>query len=110
MNRYRAEGVAGLVRAFDLAKANYVRGGNNKVIMATDGIFAEDKKSRNLVRDVILRARADEVNLSIFSFGEEARSIEERLREWSSLGQGQHTHIRSLEEAKQQIVEEAKGQ
>lgn len=105
----RTEGVAGLVRAFDLAKTNYIQGGNNKVIMATDGIFAEDKKSRNLVEDVIVRAIADEVNLSIFSFGDEAKSIESRLRSWSSLGQGTHTHINSLEDAKHQIVEEAKG-
>ena len=104
------EGVAGLLRAYDLAGHNFVRGGNNKVILATDGIFGSDKKSRKLVEDVILRGRSQDVNLSIFSFGEETASIVERLDSWSKTGDGHHTHINTLEEAKEQIVLEARGQ
>jgi Mg-chelatase subunit ChlD len=106
----KTEGVAGLLRAYDLAEKNYLQKGNNKVILATDGIFGEDKKSRKLVEDVIIRGRSQDVRLSILSFGDEAESIAERLQAWSRAGGGHHTHIHTLEEAKDQIFREARGE
>lgn len=104
------KGVAGLIRAYDMAVNLYLENGNNKVILATDGIFGEDKKSRKLVEDVIIHGRSQGISLSIFSYGEEAATVTQRLNDWSILGKGQHTHIKSLDEAKAQIVREARGE
>ncbi|MCP4123766.1 MAG: VWA domain-containing protein [Bacteroidetes bacterium] len=104
------QGVSGLVKAYDIAVNHFLIRGNNKVVMATDGIFGEDKKSRRLVEESILRGVSDQVYMSIFSFGEEAQAISDRLRSWSDLGRGNYTHISSLNEAKEQIVLEAKGE
>jgi hypothetical protein len=106
----RTEGVAGLAGAYDLATTLYLEDGNNKVILATDGIFGEDKKSRKLVEETIIQGRSRDVSLSIFSFGQEAAAVSERLSAWSVLGRGHHTHITSLQEAKNQIVKEARGE
>ena len=49
----KSEGFEGLKKAYDLALVNYKNGGNNKIVLATDGIFGENKKSQKEIERLI---------------------------------------------------------
>lgn len=104
------QGIAGLIKAYDVAVGQYLRGGTNKIVLATDGVFGEDKKSRKLIESIIAQGAADDIRLSVFSIGNEAQMYGDRLGEWSSLGSGNYTHIQSVEDTKSQLVREARGE
>lgn len=104
----KSEGYTGLKKAYDLALTNFKNSGNNKIILATDGIFGEDKKSQKEIEKLISNGLSQEVSLSIFSFGNED-DVTERLKNWAKLGNGNYTNITSLEAAKDQIIKEARG-
>ncbi|MEZ5008680.1 MAG: VWA domain-containing protein [Chitinophagales bacterium] len=104
----KSEGYTGLKKAYDLALTNFENSGNNKIILATDGIFGEDKKSQKEIEKLIANGLNQEVTLSIFSFVNE-EEVTDRLKNWAKIGHGNYTNITSLESAKDQIIKEAKG-
>ncbi len=104
----KSEGYYGLKKAYDLALTNYKNNGNNKIILATDGIFGEDKKSQREIEELIKKGTGQDVSLSIFSFVDDDK-ISSKLRIWSALGKGNYTNITSVNAAKEQIIKEAQG-
>lgn len=105
-----SKGSSGLKKAYDLAMVNYQNAGNNKIILSTDGFFGEDKRSQKFIQELIKKGLIQDIKLSIFSFGRKDKNTEDRLKNWCSLGDGNYTNVTSLEKAKSQIIQEAKGE
>jgi len=96
-------GKGALRKAHRLAKDNFIAGGNNRIIMATDGFF--EVKSLYASAERISR---DGINLTIFSFGKQAPSRIEELEEAARRGGGNHTNI-TRENADKALLQEAKA-
>jgi len=103
----QTKGIDGLKMAYDLAMVNHKAGGNNKIILATDGYFGMDFRSQKSIEELIVNGNAQGVKLSIFAFGKKDEETEDRLERWCSAGTGFYTNITSLELAKDQIIKEA---
>jgi Tol biopolymer transport system component len=80
-----------LKKAFKIAGDNYIEGGNNRIILATDGYF--DLTELNKI--VEKGCNQNQVQLSIFSFGKLGREQEGKFERLAELGSGNHSNINS---------------
>ena len=101
-------GEKALQTAYDLAKKHYIRGGNNRIIIATDGDFNVGVTSRSeLVRMVKDRAK-DGIALSVLGFGM-GNYKDDMLEDLSNYGRGNYAYIDTVDEARKVLVNEAGG-
>ncbi len=98
-------GAAGISTAYDIAARNFMRNGNNRVILATDGDFNVGINSVEELESFISEKRDSGVYLSILGFGTE--NIRDDIMETlSKHGSGNYSYINSLATAKKVLVEE----
>jgi len=101
-------GAMGIQLAYDIAKANFVAGGVNRVILATDGDFNVGVTSEGeLVRLVQEKAQSG-VFLSVLGFGM-GNLKDHTLESLADKGNGNYAYIDSLAEARKTLVEQAGG-
>ena len=101
-------GEKALQTAYDLAKKHFIRGGNNRIIIATDGDFNVGVTSRSeLVRMVKDRAK-DGIALSVLGFGM-GNYKDDMLEDLSNYGRGNYAYIDTVDEARKVLVNEAGG-
>lgn len=99
----RTDGNAGLKLAYSVADKNYLRGGNNRIVLATDGQFATSEEVLALVN----KFAGEDIFLSIFNFGEGAGNAK-ALESLSARGKGNYAHI-SPENIEARLIREAKS-
>jgi Mg-chelatase subunit ChlD len=99
----KTNGNAGLKMAYKVADDNYVRGGNNRIVLATDGEFPVTDELRKFIADYA----GQDILLTVFNFGAkgETRDSLERL---SRLGRGHFTDI-TKESAELDLIREVKS-
>ncbi len=101
-------GAMGIQLAYDIAKANFVPGGVNRVILATDGDFNVGVTSEGgLVRLVEEKAKSG-VFLTVLGFGM-GNLKDGTLEQLADKANGNYAYIDSLAEAKKTLVEQAGG-
>ena len=101
-------GALGIQLAYDIAKANFIPGGVNRVILATDGDFNVGPASEGeLVRLIEEKARSG-VFLSVLGFGM-GNLKDSTLEALAGKGNGNYAYIDSLAEARKALVEQAGG-
>ncbi len=101
-------GAMGIQLAYDIAKANFVPSGVNRVILATDGDFNVGVTSEGeLVRLIEEKAKSG-VFLSVLGFGM-GNLKDSTLEKLADKGNGNYAYIDSLAEAKKALVEQAGG-
>jgi Ca-activated chloride channel homolog len=93
----------GLALAYRLAKRHWVAEFNNRIVLATDGEFPLADDTQALVE----RGVADQVRLSVFSFGGEQARLP-KLRRLAQAGGG-HYEVIDNRNAHQRLVREAKA-
>ncbi|MDZ4084809.1 MAG: von Willebrand factor type A domain-containing protein [Bdellovibrionales bacterium] len=101
-------GASGIQEAYDTARKSFIKGGVNRVILATDGDFNVGTTSEGeLVRLIEEKAKSG-VFLSVLGFGmgNYKDSIMQKL---AGKGNGNHAYIDSIREAKKVLVEQAGG-
>jgi Ca-activated chloride channel homolog len=96
-------GNAGIRLAYKVADQNYIRGGNNRIILATDGEFPVNKESMKLIE----KFANQEVFLSVFYFGK-GNEAADTLKDLSGKGKGNYEHIRP-ENSDLKLLREAKA-
>jgi Ca-activated chloride channel family protein len=103
-------GGAGIRLAYDVARANFIPGGTNRVILCTDGDFNVGTTSTaDLVRLVEERSKADDpVFLTVLGFGR-GNLNDAMMEQISNKGQGTYAYIDGLTEARKVLVEEIGG-
>jgi Ca-activated chloride channel family protein len=109
INSLRAEGgtsgEAGLRLAYDVARQYFIRRGNNRIIVATDGDFNIGLSSDSDIARLIEKNRDDGVFLTVLGFGE-GNLKDSKLEEIADKGNGQYAYIDSVQEAQKVLVEE----
>lgn len=101
-------GAAGIQLAYDTAVANFIKGGINRVILATDGDFNVGTTSQGeLIRLIEQKAKSG-VFLSVLGFGM-GNYKDSTLEKLADTGDGNYAYIDTLNEARKVLVEEAGG-
>lgn len=101
-------GGAGIKKAYDLARENFITGGNNRVILATDGDLNVGVSSEGELTRLIKEEKKSGVHLSVLGFG--AGNIKDnKMMALADNGDGNYRYIDNLLEAKKVLVEEMGG-
>ena len=95
----------GIKTAYKLARKYFIKGGNNRVIMATDGDLNVGITSEEELEELISRKKEDGVFLSVLGFGT-GNYNEATLETLADKGNGNYSYIDCLSEAKKVLVDE----
>ena len=98
-------GCAGIELAYKVAKENYIRGGNNRVVLATDGDFNVGVSSTSELIRMIEKKRDEGIFLTTLGFGI-GNYKDHRLEQLADKGNGNHAYIDNILEAKKVLVDE----
>ena len=101
-------GASGIQLAYDTAIANFIKGGTNRVILATDGDFNVGVTNQgDLIRLIEEKARSG-VFLSVLGFGM-GNYKDSTLEKLADKGNGNYAYVDSLQEARKVLVEQMGG-
>lgn len=98
-------GGQGIELAYKLAKENFIKGGNNRVILSTDGDFNVGVSSDEELVKIIEEKRKDNIFLSVLGFGE-GNLKDSKMEALADKGNGNFAYIDSINEAKKVLVQE----
>ncbi len=101
-------GAQGIEQAYRLAQQNFVEGGVNRVMLATDGDFNVGISDPTKLKDFIARKRKSGIFLSVFGFGT-GNYNDALMQSLAQNGNGTAAYIDTLLEARKALVEEAGG-
>ena len=109
INRLRSSGGTnikkGIRQAYKVAEENFIPGGNNRIILASDGAFELGSTTTKTVKQNANR----NIQLSVFLFGrKEAPRTAEQLQKLANLGGGNYFHI-TKKNANKSLLKEAKA-
>jgi Ca-activated chloride channel family protein len=101
-------GAAGIRLAYDTAREHFITGGNNRVILATDGDFNVGVSSTGNLTRLIEEERESGVFLSVLGFGE-GNLMDSRMEQLADKGNGNYSYIDNLSEARKVLVSQMAG-
>lgn len=101
-------GEAGINRAYELAEKYFIKNGNNRVLLATDGDLNVGLSSEEELTELIEEKRESGVFLSVLGFGT-GNIKDNRMEALADHGNGNYSYIDSESEAKKVLVEEMSG-
>ena len=101
-------GGAGIHLAYEQARSAYLPGGQNRVVLATDGDFNVGTTNQSELVALIEHKRQQGVFLSVLGFGD-GNYNDSTLEKLADKGNGNYAYIDSLPEAQKVLVEEAAG-
>lgn len=101
-------GGAGIELAYRTAKEALIKGGNNRVILATDGDFNVGTSSTSSLVDIIEEKRKDDIYLTILGFGM-GNYKDGRMEQISNAGNGNYFYIDNFQEAEKVFVKEMRA-
>ncbi len=101
-------GGAGIRRAYDEAVANFIRGGNNRVILATDGDFNVGTSSDADMVQLIEEKRRTGVFLTVLGVGE-GNLQAAKMEKLADKGNGNYSYLDTITEAQKVLVHELGG-
>jgi Ca-activated chloride channel family protein len=99
-------GEAGIRQAYELARQSFVKGGVNRVMLATDGDFNVGQTDDGALKRLVESERKDGIFLSVFGFGE-GNYNDQLMQVLAQNGNGQAAYIDTLAEAEKALVEES---
>ena len=98
-------GGAGIKLAYEVAKENFLDGGNNRVILATDGDFNVGASSDGELEQLIESKRRDRIFLTVLGFGT-GNVKDSKMELLADKGNGNYAYVDSLAEARKVLVSE----
>ncbi|MDD5076142.1 MAG: DUF3520 domain-containing protein, partial [Sphaerochaetaceae bacterium] len=101
-------GGAGIQLAYDIAKMNFIAGGNNRIILCTDGDFNVGTSSTSELERLIEEKRKDDIYLTVLGFGM-GNYKDNRMEILADKGNGNYAYIDYLLEAKKVLGKEIWG-
>jgi Mg-chelatase subunit ChlD len=101
------QAVKGIKKALQLGRSNFIEGGNNQIILATDGAFDIGERNQSL-RQKISKAAKDGLSISVLGI-KNARWTNKSLKEITDLGKGHLIKINGSKDAGK-VLEEIKRQ
>jgi Ca-activated chloride channel family protein len=103
----RTYGQQALETAYRYAESKYIAGGNNQIILATDGIFNNPDLSEEQIYQMVAQKAEGGIPLSVVAFGTDAGAVE-FLRKLSKKGGGNFWNIKSNEASVDYLIKEVK--
>ncbi|MBS1680739.1 MAG: von Willebrand factor type A domain-containing protein [Bacteroidetes bacterium] len=101
-------GGAGIRLAYQVAKENFNKEGNNRVILATDGDFNIGESSNGAMERLIEEKRQEGVFLTVMGFGM-GNYKDSKMETLADKGNGNYLYIDSILEAQKALVNEFGG-
>ena len=98
-------GGAGIELAYKVAQKNFIKDGNNRVILCTDGDFNVGVSSEKGLESLIEEKRKTGVYLTVLGYGM-GNYKDSKLQTLSQKGNGNHAYIDNLQEANRVLVQE----
>ncbi len=98
-------GAAGIQLAYDIAERNFVKEGNNRVILCTDGDFNVGVSSKEGLESLIESKRKSGIFLTVLGYGM-GNYKDDRLQTLAQTGNGNHAYVDNLQEANRVLVNE----
>jgi len=101
-------GGAGIALAYQVATQHFIKGGTNRVILATDGDFNVGATSREALQSLIENAAKSGVFLTVLGYG--TGNLQDGTAELlADKGNGNYAYIDSLGEAQKVLVQQMGG-
>ena len=98
-------GGAGIELAYKVAQKNFIKDGNNRVILCTDGDFNVGVSSEKGLENLIEEKRKTGIYLTVLGYGM-GNYKDSKLQTLSQKGNGNHAYIDNLQEANRVLVQE----
>ncbi|PQB04084.1 VWA domain-containing protein [Aureitalea marina] len=112
LNRLEAGGSTaggeGIALAYELAEKHFVKDGNNRVILATDGDFNVGPSSDEDMEDLIVNKRKSGVFLTVLGYGM-GNYKDSKMETLADKGNGNHAYIDGMQEASRVFGTELMG-
>ncbi|GAA3520558.1 hypothetical protein GCM10022393_38470 [Aquimarina addita] len=101
-------GGEGIELAYKLAQDNFIKNGNNRVILATDGDFNIGMSSDRDMKTLIQEKRKSNIFLTCLGFGM-GNYKDSKLETLADKGNGNHSYIDTMQEAQRVLGKEFGG-
>ncbi len=101
-------GGAGIKLAYKTARENFLKNGNNRVILCTDGDFNVGESSDDAMERLIESERKSGVFLTVLGYGM-GNYKDSKMQKLADKGNGNHAYIDGIMEAKKVLVNEFGG-
>ena len=98
-------GEAGIRAAYRVAKAQFIKGGNNRVILATDGDFNEGETSEEELQKLVMQYKSWGVYLTCLGVGM-GNYKDSKLEALAKKGNGNFAYLDEEQEAEKVLVRE----
>lgn len=101
-------GSEGINTAYEIAERYFIEGGNNRIILATDGDLNVGVTSESALKELVEEKRESGIFLSVLGFGY-GNLKDNKMETLADNGNGNYSYIDGLNEAKKVLVEELAG-
>lgn len=101
-------GGAGIQLAYKIARKNFINGGNNRIILCSDGDFNVGVSSVGGLEELIEKERKSGVFLTVLGYGM-GNYKDNRMQTLAEKGNGNHAYIDNIQEANKVLVQEFGG-
>lgn len=101
-------GGAGIKLAYKVATDNFIKGGNNRIILATDGDFNVGASSDGDMQTLIEEKRKSGVFLTVLGFGM-GNYKDSKMEVLANKGNGNYAYIDNISEARKVLINEFGG-
>lgn len=101
-------GASGIQLAYEVAAKYFIQGGNNRVMLATDGDFNVGIRNKNQLNEFISAKRDTGIYLSVFGVGM-GNTRDDIMETLAKNGNGNYGYLDSLTEARKLLVTEMGG-
>jgi Ca-activated chloride channel family protein len=98
-------GESAIRMAYAVAKSTFIKGGNNRVILATDGDFNVGETSEKALEELITRERQSGVYLTCLGVGM-GNFKDSKLETLAKRGNGNYAYLDDIREAEKVLVKE----
>lgn len=99
-------GAEGIREAYELAEDAFIKDGNNRIVLATDGDFNVGITNPEELQDFVERKRDEGIYLSVLGFGQ-GNYNDHIMQTLAQNGNGNAAYIDNLNEARKVLVDEA---
>lgn len=101
-------GGAGIQLAYRIAEKNFMKGGNNRIVLCTDGDFNVGISSNDQLESLIEEKRSSGIYLTVLGYGM-GNYKDAKLQTLAQKGNGNHAYIDNIQEANKVLVNEFGG-
>ncbi len=98
-------GAAGIRLAYQVARSAYIKGGINRVLLATDGDFNVGTVNFEALKNLIEEQRKTGITLTTLGFGS-GNYNDKLMEQLADVGNGNYAYIDTLNEAQKVLVDE----